>query len=94
MFCRLRGGRKENDWRLTNQLNYFKGVELEWRRYSPSSPENDHHHCEFCAAKFMVNAGEGTLIEGYSTIDSYRWVCQECFSDFVDPFGWHVQGQP
>jgi hypothetical protein len=85
--------REPNDWRLVNQLKYLKGVRLLWRRYAPSSPENDHDHCEFCWAKLMVDGKHDSLPEGYSTPDGYRWVCKPCFDDFFDMFDWKVNDE-
>ena len=81
--------REPNDWRLMNQERYLKGVTLVWRAYEPASPKNDHDHCEFCQTKFMRDDAD-TLHEGYSTPDQQRWVCKQCFDDFVDLFGWKV----
>jgi hypothetical protein len=44
--------REPNDWRLTNQLNYFKGVDLAWRRYRAYREGWEHDHCEFCFSEF------------------------------------------
>lgn len=82
--------REPNDWRLTNQERYLKGVTLTWRSYAPASPKNDHDHCEFCWTKFMEKPMPETLQAGYSTPDRERWVCKTCFDDFVDLFGWRV----
>jgi hypothetical protein len=81
--------RESNDWRLTNQERYLKGVNLVWQSYSPASSDNDHDHCEFCQTKFMKNYPD-SLSEGYSTPDRGRWVCKQCFDDFVDLFQWKV----
>jgi len=83
--------RIENDWRLTNQINYLKEVDLAWRHYRPSNSGNDHDHCEFCTAKFMEGGGAGAITDGYSTLDGCRWICKECFADFIDIFGWRVE---
>jgi hypothetical protein len=83
--------REPNDWRLTNQERYLKGVTLIWRSYRPARAANDHDYCEFCPAKFMNADVPDALCEGYSTADGYRWVCKTCFDDFVDLFGWQVQ---
>jgi hypothetical protein len=83
--------RERNDWRLMNQERYLKGATLVWRSYEPASSKNDHDHCEFCQTKFM-RGGADTLHEGYSTSDRQRWVCKQCFDDFVDLFGWKVTG--
>jgi len=81
-----------NDWRLTGQESYLKDVALikrAYRRY-PKSPDWDHDHCEFCFAKFMVEDYPDVLHEGYSTEDEYYWICEECFQDFREYFGWKV----
>jgi hypothetical protein len=83
--------REPNDWRLTNQARYLKGVTLVWRSYAPAKSENDHDHCEFCQAKFMNGDAPDLLHESYSTPDGYRWICRPCFDDFLDIFGWHVE---
>jgi hypothetical protein len=80
--------REPNDWRLTNQERYLKGVVLVWHRYSPASTGNDHDHCSFCCTKFMAGSVPETLQEGYSTVDREHWVCKTCYDDFVDLFEW------
>ncbi|MBW8469598.1 MAG: hypothetical protein K0M67_15140 [Thiobacillus sp.] len=85
--------REPNDWRLTNQERYLKGVTLFKRSYEPASEENDHDHCEFCFAKFMTSALPETIQEGYATPDGHKWVCQNCFEDFVDLFKWEIAGE-
>ena len=82
--------REPNDWRLSHQERYLKGVTLLKRSYKPASKENDHDHCEFCCAKFMAAALPETIQEGYATPDGYWWVCSNCFEDFVDLFEWKV----
>jgi hypothetical protein len=78
------------DWRLTNQEQYLKGATLSWRSYVPAVADNDHDHCQFCNAKFMVGGLPDTITEGYTTLDGYRWICKACFDDFVDLFDWRV----
>jgi hypothetical protein len=82
--------REKNDWRLTNQEKFLKGVRLVWHSYSPANPKNDHDHCEFCFAEFMRDPVPETLQAGYSTEDRERWVCKPCFDDFADLFHWQV----
>lgn len=79
------------DWRLTNQERYLRDAVLIWCHYAPASPANDHDHCEFCYAKFMVGGEPDTLSEGYSTPDRYRWICKPCFDDFATQFVWRVE---
>jgi hypothetical protein len=84
------------DWRLQGQEVYLTGAELcrrPYRRY-PKNPSWDHDHCEFCWAKFMVEDHPETLHEGYSTLDEYRWICDQCFNDFREMFQWRVVPPP
>jgi hypothetical protein len=83
---------ENNDWRLTTQLNYLKGVALEWREYTTYSPAWEHDHCSFCWAKFMEAGKGGDLAAGYCTADQYHWVCQSCFNDFRAMFEWQIAG--
>ena len=82
----------EADWRLRKQENYLKGVTLVHRRYrrNPSDPAWTHDHCAFCWATFMVEDYPDVLHQGYATDDDYHWICEKCFSDFKDMFGWTV----
>ena len=34
----------------------------------------------------------GELVGGYTTDDEKRWICEMCFWDFQERFGWHVGG--
>jgi hypothetical protein len=81
------------DWRLTNQEQYLQEAVLVWQTYAPANPENDHDHCEFCYAKFMLGGEAETLSEGYSTRDRHRWICNPCFDDFAVQFAWHIEGE-
>jgi hypothetical protein len=63
----------------------------DWEQIEPPHPW-DHEHCEFCWATFMpagASNDPSTLTEGYVT-DGDRWVCDKCFADFRDEFGWTV----
>ena len=79
-----------DDWRLTGQEQYLSGVALEWADWHPPRPGWDHDHCEFCHAKFAGPDLPDTLHAGFTTADRYRWVCQGCFADFRERFGWRV----
>ena len=80
-----------NDWRLRNQQKYLQGVSLVHRAYQ-SLPGNDHDHCAFCWAKFMVEDRPKVLHEGYATLDRSHWICDQCFGDFAEMFGWKLSG--
>lgn len=77
----------QNDWRLTNQMNYLYRATLKKAIFIESST-NDHEHCEFCWDKF--GEGESLLKAGYCTLDGYRWICNTCFQDFQKQFEWHI----
>ncbi len=76
-----------SDWRLTNQMNYLKEVELKKVDFYDVLM-HDHEHCEFCFAKFGNDVG--LLKKGYCTLDHYHWICAECFKDFQELFDWQV----
>jgi hypothetical protein len=78
---------EENDWRLQGQESFLKGAQLSFGNYEPA-PGNDHDHCAFCSAKFMASDDPALLHEGFSTIDHYHWVCNQCFTDFKGIFQW------
>lgn len=82
------------DWRLTGQEAYLTGATFERRSYNPPSKDWDHEHCEFCWAKLMPKGATddpSVLGSGYVT-DADRWVCDRCFADFRDKFGWTIKG--
>lgn len=85
--------KEDNDWRLQGQVRYLQGAVLvrrSYRRYA-RNPEWDHDHCAFCWAKFIVDDYPDTQHEGYCTEDEYHWICDQCFTDFRDRFGWSVK---
>ncbi len=41
-------------------------------------------------ATFMVGNPEAEHA-GYTTEDHYRWICDRCFQDFRELFGWTVK---
>ena len=49
---------EKNDWRLTGQENYLKGVTLYWKKYSRYSDTWDHDHCDFCWAEFCLKVAK------------------------------------
>ena len=80
---------EKNDWRRQKQENFLKGVTLFFRNYYPCRLGWDHDHCEFCGSKFSLHKGD--LKTGYSTEDGYHWICEQCYSDFKEEFGWIVK---
>ncbi len=77
-----------DDWRRRNQEKYLRGKAFRLSRYTPPRPDWDHDHCEFCMAKLSLLPGD--LAKGYHTEDDYRWICEPCFREFQDEFGWTV----
>jgi hypothetical protein len=75
----------KDDWRLQGQQKYLQGARLFWSLYQIYRKDWDHDHCEFCGAKFCLDASD-CLKEGYCTEDRYRWICQPCFDDFREMF--------
>lgn len=59
-----------NDWRLTNQAEYLRGVTLVRKNWGRPKPDWGHDHCAFCWAKFADADGPEFLHEGYTTA---RW---------------------
>jgi len=80
----------KNDWRLQGQEKYLLEASLVFRKYNQPAEKWDHDHCDFCWAKFSEKE-EDALNEGYTTSDSYTWICKKCFEDFKDQFKWKVQ---
>jgi hypothetical protein len=81
----------KNDWRLTNQENYLKGITLQWKKYKIYKEDWDHDHCEFCWGKFTEEKVKNTLNEGYATDDNNHWICKQCFDDFKKMFNWEIK---
>ena len=78
----------DNDWRLTNQMNYLNEAELHYAPYKPYREGWEHDHCTFCSETFSES--EEDLQFGYSTLDNYHWICENCFNDFKEQFNWKV----
>jgi hypothetical protein len=82
----------ENDWRLQGQEKYLLGKTL-YKRTRVAPRENwDHDHCEFCWKKF--GDFDDALNEVWTTEDEYRWICDDCRTDFQQMFAWTLVGRP
>ena len=83
------------DWRLAVQHDYLRGVVLARRAYRQYSgnPNWDHDHCAFCQEKFQVPSAAESVQTAYCTLDEYHWVCERCFADFRDMFGWKLSSE-
>lgn len=81
-----------NDWRRTGQERLLTGATFRRQSYHPPRQTWDHEHCKFCWAKFMAEGASddpSVLAEGYVT-EGDHWVCERCFADFRQEFGWTV----
>jgi len=81
-----------NDWRLMGQETFLRERVLRLAKWSSEDESWDHDHCQFCTAKIWSRAsGDGEFSSGYVTHDDdEHWICQGCFDDFKDAFGWTV----
>ena len=89
------------DWRLMGQERYLQGARFVHKPYRAWSESWEHDHCDFCTRKFVergrVDVDTEAVSDGYAAVgrgpegqDDYYWVCDECFADFRDRFGWAV----
>jgi hypothetical protein len=82
--------KSEDDWRLaTNEAPWMHGARLRRTEYRRPSPDWDHDHCRLCWAKFAeedVAERLDALPKGYVRDDER--ICQTCFEDFREHFGW------
>jgi hypothetical protein len=80
-----------DDWRLQGQERFLYGVTLHRANWVACRAGWDHDHCEFCWAKFGGEELPDVLSVGYTTTDSYRWICEQCFEDFRERLKWRVE---
>jgi hypothetical protein len=80
-----------DDWRLQGQERYLTGVTLVHRAWRQTRPNwRNHDHCAFCWATIADHDGPGILREGWTTLDDYHWICDQCFADFRERFSWQI----
>ena len=73
-----------SDSRITNQDKYLHGRTM--KKYTFEKQGNwDHEHCAFCWTTIIPGMQEHT------TEDGAYWVCETCFEDFKDKFGWKLK---
>lgn len=93
--------RVEEDWRLMGQERFLQGAAFRHKPYRAWRENWDHDHCAFCTRRFVEKGAPSddpdAQTRGYAAIgrgpqgeDDYHWVCDECFGDFQDRFGWTV----
>ena len=71
-----------NDWRLTNQINYMYKKRLQRMSFKPYKEGWENEHCEFCSERIDAEKS------AYTTDDKYYLICEEFFNDFKDMFEW------
>jgi hypothetical protein len=88
---------EKNDWRegMRGSNPWLKGVKLHWMTYKKPSDTGDHDHCSFCWVRFIeaddvIDSDDFITHEGYTTLDDYHWVCNDCLGYFKDEFEWVV----
>jgi len=79
-----------NDWRMMGQEKYLKGVRLMRSKWVTLDNTWDHDHCKFCGEKLDAS----TEALAYCTEDYYYWICETCFNDFKEAFGWELVEKP
>jgi hypothetical protein len=80
-----------SDWRLMGQEGYLQGRHLVLQQWRPYREGWDHDHCAFCQRHISLPLGtddEDAVDRGYATDDRYHWICESCFADFREQFGW------
>jgi hypothetical protein len=79
----------KNDWRITGDEDFLLNAVLHRKAYDG----DDHEHCVLCWHKFMKGAEgmENCSSEGYVTDDGEYWICDTCFNDLWEPFGWSLK---
>ncbi|HEY4312919.1 MAG TPA: hypothetical protein VGN12_25940 [Pirellulales bacterium] len=79
-----------DDWRLSFLGDYLVGIAF----YRAAYKQPSHDHCMGCWATFLEHDLPGSTHEilhhGYTTDEGPWWICDTCFRDFKDKFGWRV----
>ena len=68
-------------------VTYLDGLVFEKKFFVPNS-NNDHEHCVICWDKFSMDCEN--LHEGYCSLDSMHWLCDECFKKYKTVYGWSL----
>lgn len=86
---------EKDDWRLDPYPKELEGKTFRLKKFVQS--ENlDHADCFFCWKTFFTDmVTNHYALQGYVTYcaewDQEVWVCEECFADFRELFGWKVE---
>ncbi len=71
---------------------WFAGRVLYLRRWEDSFAQHAFGHCAYCQGSFSTT--DGNLHEGYTSEDSFHWVCPACFAKHRSRLGWKAAQQP
>lgn len=82
-------GTWRNDWRIMGQEGYLKGKILQYRVFDRAICREDYCQCEFCWDTFESEAGSSTF--AYFEPSGKFWICDTCYRDFEQHFGWIVE---
>jgi len=81
-----------DDWRLAFLKGYPTGITFYRIAYKQLSKQWDHDHCMTCWAKFTEDDRpedpHQIIHRGYTTDEGPWWICDTCFQDFKEMFGW------
>jgi len=83
-------GTWEDDWRLL--VGYDSGVnnlDFQHRLFDRTISIEDFDLCEYCHKSF--DEDEKHPIHAYYCQRRHFWVCETCFQDFKDHFGWTAE---
>jgi len=80
----------EKPWYILEyeEKDYLHGKKLELKGFTPDH-SGDHRHCELCWARISYLKEDSN--SGYYEIFSKSWICEDCYNNFKDLFGWTVK---
>jgi hypothetical protein len=85
----------------SGEKSSISGAQPSGKPYRAWRADWEHDHCAFCWRKLVEEGTPSddpeTQTQGYAALgrgpqgeDDYHWVCDKCFADFRDRFGWTV----
>lgn len=82
----------EKPWYIEEyeEKDYLHNKELQYKEFI-GEDKNDHEHCELCWHR--ISNLKDDSHNGYYEELSKSWICDECFNDFKDLFGWSVRSE-
>lgn len=77
----------KNDWRLVNQENFLMRKNVVKAHFFETA-DCDHTHCVFCWEK--IGKQRNMLNTAYRIVGGNWWICEKCFTDFKEHFGFQI----